>query len=187
VLEVAASLFRTRGYDAATAREIAAALGIQKASLYHHTRGKGALLYQVCAESLRRIRHDVDAAALAEGSPIERVRRVVAAHVTSLLRDQDQHATSLLEIRALSDGNRAKVAALRDAHEHELQTLIERAQQAGGIRAAIPAHVLTLFLLSLTNRSMLWFRKDGPLTAEAFGQIFASIFLTGVAAVPAAR
>src|ERR1700736_4491663 len=40
LLSAAASLFRQKGYSASTTREIAALLGINKASLYHHIKGK---------------------------------------------------------------------------------------------------------------------------------------------------
>jgi TetR/AcrR family transcriptional regulator, cholesterol catabolism regulator len=185
VLDVAASLFRTKGYDATTAREIAAVLGIQKASLYHHTRGKGHLLHQVCSESLERIRQDVSSAVSGTVDPLERMRRLVFAHVSSLLRHQDQHATSLIELRALSGNDRATVETLREAHERFVRSVLEDGQHAGVLRTDVPAGFLALQLFSLTNRAMLWFRPDGPLSPDDLGHIFASLFLAGVESKPA--
>lgn len=182
IFSVAASLFRAQGYDATTAREIASVLGIQKASLYHHTRGKAHLLHQVCTTALRQIRKDVLAATEHLGDPLERTRQLVIAHVTSLLRHQDQHAASLLEARALSGDHQTDVSLLRDAHESLVRQILEAAQTAGALRGDVPTKYLGLLLFSLTNRSMLWYRPDGPLRPEQLGELFAVLFLSGAAA-----
>ncbi len=187
VLDVAAALFRTKGYDAATAREIAAVLGIQKASLYHHTRGKGHLLYQICTDSLLGLRHDAETAIAATTPPLDRVRRLAVAHVTSLLRHQDQHATSLLELRALSGEERDNVAALREAHEKVVRGVIDDGRRVGVVRTDLPVGMLALHLFSLTNRSMLWFDPEGPLSPERLADVFAAIYLAGISARPSVQ
>lgn len=182
IYTVAARLFRAQGYDATTAREIASVLGIQKASLYHHTRGKAHLLHQVCTTALRQIRNDVLAATNGVADPLEQAQRLVVAHVASLLRHQDQHAASLLESRALSGDHQTDVSLLRDAHESAVRQVIEGAQRAGALRDDIPTKYLSLLLFSLTNRTMLWYRPEGPLRPETLGEVFAAMFLGGVAA-----
>lgn len=52
---VATDLFIRQGYDATSLREIAAALGIQKASLYYHFESKEAIVESVLAERLREL------------------------------------------------------------------------------------------------------------------------------------
>lgn len=182
IFAVSARLFRSQGYDATTAREIAAVLGIQKASLYHHTRGKAHLLHQVCTSALKQIRTDVQAATEGVADPLDRARRLVIAHVTSLLRYQDQHAAALLESRALSGEHQSDVRLLKDAHESLVRGILEGAQQGGALRTDIPAKYLGLLLFSLTNRSMLWYRPDGALRPEQLGELFAVLFLAGAAA-----
>lgn len=179
---VSAALFRSQGYDATTAREIASVLGIQKASLYHHTRGKAHLLHQVCTTALHQIRTDVQTATAGVDDGLERARRLVVAHVTSLLEHQDQHATSLLETRALSGEHRSDVNLLHDAHQSLVRSVLESSQNDGALRADIPAKYLSLLLFSLTNRSMLWYRPGGALRPDQLGAMFAALFLSGAAA-----
>jgi AcrR family transcriptional regulator len=187
VLDAAAFLFRTKGYDATTAREIASLLGIQKASLYHHTRSKSRLLHAVCTKSLQSIQGDVGTAVALAIDPLERLRVLTAAHVDSLLRHQNQHATSLLELRALSGDDRAAVAALREAYETFVRSVIDDGRRAGVIRTDLPSSLLTLYLFSLTNRTMLWFRPEGPLAPDQLGSLFASLFLSGASAAVSAH
>jgi len=69
LLTVAAQLFHEQGYAATSTRELASILGITKASLYHHIRGKEDLLHAICLESLRRVHGDVAAALDTETAP----------------------------------------------------------------------------------------------------------------------
>ena len=48
VLETATRLFTERGYDAASIRDLAAALAMRPSSLYHHFQGKQHILFAIC-------------------------------------------------------------------------------------------------------------------------------------------
>jgi len=69
VLQAAERLFAERGYAAVTLRDIAAAVGIRHASLYHHAPGgKEELFIEVTERSLERHRHGLTSA-LAHAEP----------------------------------------------------------------------------------------------------------------------
>ena len=52
-------MFRDRGYDATSVSDIARALGMTKAGLYHHFESKEALLFEIMMYGLDRVRDDV--------------------------------------------------------------------------------------------------------------------------------
>ena len=53
ILEVAARLFTSKGYAATSTRDIAEAVGIRKASLYYHFAGKGEIVTELLAQTIR--------------------------------------------------------------------------------------------------------------------------------------
>ncbi len=55
IVAAAAKVFRTKGYHAATVRDIADEVGILKGSLYHHFESKEALLYLVVKEPIAQM------------------------------------------------------------------------------------------------------------------------------------
>lgn len=79
VLAAAERLFAQRGYAAVTLRDIAAAVGIRHASLYHHVPGgKQELFVEVTARNLRRHRAGLQQA-VAQAAPDVRARLRAAA------------------------------------------------------------------------------------------------------------
>jgi AcrR family transcriptional regulator len=180
LLDTAAKVFWTKGYASTTTREIAALLGVQKASLYHHVSRKEDLLYEICVASLEHIRAAVQIAVDAQADPLERIRTLIRAHVGAMLEDQDKHSTMLTELRALSEDRRAEVIALRDTYERVVRSVLERAQDAGAIRDDIPVKYLALGLLDLLNWAIFWFQPGGPMSADELGELFVTLYLSGV-------
>ena len=117
VLEAAAALFGRKGFAGTSTRELAAALGMQSASLYHHIGSKDDLLFRVCADSIARMRESTERAIASEDEAVARIRAVIEAHVRTSLADRDAHATMLSELRSLRPERRAEVVALRDEYE----------------------------------------------------------------------
>ena len=180
LLDIAAALFWSKGYAATTTREIAAVLGIRKASLYHHVRHKEDLLYDICVASLEHIGQAVRSAVSSVDDPLERVRVLIAAHVRAMLVHQDMHSTMLTELRALTAPRRAEIVRLRDGYEQLVRETLAAAQQAGLLRADVPAKYLCLSLLDQLNWAIFWFKREGELSAETLADVFTTLYLNGV-------
>jgi TetR/AcrR family transcriptional regulator, cholesterol catabolism regulator len=181
LFDTAAELFCHKGYAATTTREIATAVGIQQASLYHHMASKEDLVYKICRSSLEQFLADVPAAVDQVACPLERVRVFIRAHLATLLRYQKRNVTMLTELRAISSRHRAEVLALRQKYERFVRSIIENAQTAGMIRDDVPAKYLSLALLSILNHAALWFRKDQALLEDQLAGVFTKVFLEGAA------
>jgi AcrR family transcriptional regulator len=179
LLKAAVALFSSQGYTATSTREVAALLGMQKASLYYHIESKEDLLYFICQSSLERIRADVEAAMQNVEDPLVRTRILIRAHVESMLRDVDEHTTTLAEMHALSKDRLAKVVLLRSSYEDLVRSVLRGGQGAGVLRTDIDAKYLSLVLLGLMNRVLVWYRKRGPLSPREIGQVLGEIYLTG--------
>ncbi len=179
LLDAAAELFWAKGYASTTTREIAAVLGVRKASLYHHMGSKEDLLFKISVNSLEHITRAVAAVAEATDDPTERVRTLIAAHVASMIADQNKHSVMLTELRALSPGRRSQIVAMRDDYERLVYGVLERACIAGALRRDVPVKYLTLSLLNLLNWSIFWFQREGGLSPERLAEYLATLYLSG--------
>jgi TetR/AcrR family transcriptional regulator, cholesterol catabolism regulator len=179
LLAAAAALFRSKGYEASSIRELASLLGIQSGSLYYHIGKKEDLLYDLCVSVLEQNIQLVRQAVAEQETPLDGVRAMIRTHVVRAMEEPDKHATMLFELRALSDDRRAEVLRLRAAYEDLTRQTISDAQAAGVIRRDIEAKYLTLALLNLLNWSILWFKPGHPLTSEQLSELLTRLFLEG--------
>jgi len=183
LLDTAAVLFARQSYALTSTREIAAQVGIQKASLYYHIETKEDLLYEICKSAIQQIRADSEAALERASNPLERTAMLIRAHIESLLLAHDRHLAALADMSSLSDRRRAEVAALRDGYEALVRSVLEQGQTSGALRRDVPVKYLCLALLGLLNRVLVWFRPAGPLSPGQIGALFANIYVTGAASV----
>jgi AcrR family transcriptional regulator len=179
VLDVAAGLFREKGYAGTTTRELAQALGIQKASLYHYITSKEELLFDISMESLRRITEAV-AGASATATSDRRLESMIERHVETALGDRNLHTTMLVERHALRPEHLTQVRDKRDRYEQLLQAAIHAEQNAGHLRVDIDARWLTKALLNLLNWTIFWFDPNGSMSPKHLAEILATVFLDGV-------
>ena len=122
LLGIAADLFRRKGFARATTRELAALLGLKKASLYHYVSSKQELLYDICIDSLNTISDEVRRA-IDEAPQPDRLVAAIRAHVETACRDQAMHAVMLIELRALAPERYTEVVDARSAYEQQLRAV----------------------------------------------------------------
>jgi TetR/AcrR family transcriptional regulator, cholesterol catabolism regulator len=175
----AARLFREQGYAAATTRELARRLGINKASLYYHVAKKEDLLYQICMVAMARIHEAVAAAIESETEPAERVRALIRAHLQSTLTDLDMHATMMLEMKYLTGRQREEVMEARDRFEGLVGSTVAAARRAGAIRHDMPASYLRILLLNLLNWPLTWYVPGAGMTPEKLSSYTYELYMNG--------
>lgn len=181
MLRVSSELFLERGYASTSIRDIAAALSIQSASLYHYIDSKEELLYDICMVSLNELLDDVSTA-VSETEPGLKLQALVRAHTLSAIANRHMHATRLIEMRFLTEEHHKVVAQSRDQYEALVRDIIGTAQEQGFVRTDIQAKYLTLTLLNLLNWTIFWFRDQRPLRPEEVAGHLYTVFHDGVAA-----
>lgn len=179
LLAEGASLFRERGYNATTTREISARLGINKASLYYHVPSKEGLLHDICVESLRRTKMALSDALAAQEDKSQWIMTLIHAHVRSMLTDLEMHATMLFEMRSLTGDYYADVKASRDEYEAMVLETVTAVQAAGALRGDLTAKQLTMGLLNLLNWTLSWWNPDGSLTPDQLADLLGDMYLNG--------
>ncbi|WP_111495663.1 TetR/AcrR family transcriptional regulator [Marinobacter bohaiensis] len=161
LLHEAARLFREKGYERTTVRDLAAAVGIQSGSLFHHFRSKEDILKAVMEETIilntELMRHALRQAA----TPRERLRALIRCELESI-NGQTGEAMAVLvfEWRSLSATSQQDVLHLRDVYEAMwLEVLGEL--KANGATAADP-FLTRRMLTGALSWTVTWYRPDGP-------------------------
>ena len=168
LIGAAARLFRTKGFDATSTRDIAAAADMQSGSPFYFFQSKQALLHAVMQEGMARV-EGRQAAALkglgARAPAQDQLRTLVRQHFEVLLGpESDFIPVMLYEWRSLTDAQRLDVGAQKDAYEAAWMPALRALHRAGRLRAK--PDVARLFIFGALNWSVQWFSARGTLTLD---------------------
>lgn len=160
IVQTVNRLLAEKGFDAMTVDEVAAGVGIAKASLYKHFASKEDL----AAAAMVRVLHRTQAflATLPESDvPVEKLRAVARwAMEVQLAGEMPSLPSQNSSLRANLLGNKAYLDALVTVSD-ELGGWIEDAQQQGQLGTRLPAIVVLYTLYARACDPVLEFLKAG--------------------------
>lgn len=175
VLDAAARLFRTRGFEGTSVRDIARAVGMLPGSLYCHFETKESLLVAVYVKGVRQISDAVRSAVDRQTDPWDRLEAACVAHLEAILHDDD-YAQVVVRVRPAdvpaADGN---LIELRNQYESLFDGLIRELPLARGT----DRRVLRLMLIGALNWSQTWYRPNGRLNPRAIARRFIALLRQG--------
>ena len=159
LIRVAARLFREKGFDGTTTRDIADAVGMRSGSSYYHFANKHELLMAVMEEGLRLGLARLQTA-LADKtlSAPERFSRLVRTHY-GILHDagSDFIPVMLYDWHALPAQYKRRIIELKDGYDTIWQDTIDELHAQGLLRA--DARLARLMILGAINFSATWYRS----------------------------
>ncbi len=169
LLQVAAHLFRNKGYERTTVRDLAGAVGIQSGSIFHHFKSKDEILRAVMEETIRYNTALMEAALSEADSVRERVLALIRCELQSIMGGSGEAMAVLVyEWRSLSAEAQVRVLALRDIYENLWMQVLGEAKAAGYIRGDL--FVTRRFLTGALSWTITWFRADGSMSLEQLAE-----------------
>lgn len=179
LLAVAEGLFAERGFQATSIRDVAAALELQAGSLYAHIDSKDDLLWESVSAAADRFFAAVEPIVQSDLVPIEKLRRVIAAHVAVITENLAAAAVFSTEWRHLADKRKLRFAARRDDYEGMVRSLVVDCIREG-LFAAVDEKFATLLILSSINWIYQWYSPDGPMTADEISRKLTDMLFNGL-------
>lgn len=179
VYRTAAKIILQKGYDATSVSDIADALGITKAGLYHYIRGKTELLYEIMSFGLEELEREVMAPAGAIADPEERLRFVITTHARLVTRGDGAVTILVDEARALTAAQNRKVTKLKRAYLDAIRATLDELRAAGKLRD-VDTTVAAFNIIASVNWLSRWYQPDGALTAAEIAEEMTDILLYGI-------
>jgi AcrR family transcriptional regulator len=169
LLQTAAHLFRNKGFERTTVRDLASAVGIQSGSIFHHFKSKDEILRAVMEETIR-YNTALMRAALAEARGVrERVLALIRCELQSIMGGTGEAMAVLVyEWRSLSQDGQRQVLALRDIYEDLWLEVLGQAKDAGYIRGDV--FITRRFLTGALSWTTTWFRAEGCLSLDQLAE-----------------
>jgi len=186
IIAAAGRAFLAKGYRATSFRDIADAVGIDRASLYYYFESKHELFRAATSVAVQRNIAEAEgivASAQAPGAKLtEILQRLLSSYTDRdypymfiFLQEDVNQLTEDPEddwAREMNDFSRR--------YERAITAVIAEGAECGAFVLAGPPHVLTKTVIGMANWLQRWYRADGPMSAAEIADVFASTFLYGV-------
>jgi AcrR family transcriptional regulator len=180
ICSVAARVFYDKGYDGASMQDIADAVGLTKAGLYHHVRSKDRLLFEIMNYGMDILDEAVLSKVRGIREPRERLRQLIAGHIDLVVRTRNLEITVILhENRSLKGPLRARINARKRDYIRFLESTIEEVRTATPCRPAISSRLAAFALLGMINWLYQWYELGGAVSEEELVLSSTRFFLRG--------
>jgi TetR/AcrR family transcriptional regulator, cholesterol catabolism regulator len=165
LLRASAKLFREKGYDGTSVRDIAQATGLQSGSWVYHFPTKQEILVAVMEEGLNDALARIEAIARRDLAPRRKFEALVRAHLDTILEPgQDFIPVVLYEWRSLEPAVMPRVTAPLKRYEAVWKSAIAELRATGDWPRRTRIDALLLF--GALNWMARWYVPGGPLDLD---------------------
>ncbi|MCK5792993.1 MAG: TetR family transcriptional regulator [Ketobacter sp.] len=171
LLAAAAHLFRNKGFERTTVRDLAQEVGIQSGSIFHHFKTKEEILRCVMEEVIHfntdRMRED-----MAQSSdPREKLLALIRSELVSINGNTGEAmAVLIFEWRCLKPESQAYILELRSHYERIWLDTLAECQAAGLVDPKRDVFILRRFLAGAISWSHYWYKPGGQMDIQQMAE-----------------
>ena len=186
IIAAAGQVFLAKGYRSTSFKDIADAVGVDRASLYYYFESKHDLFRVATSTAVARNVDDAEHIARADRDPAEKLAEIVAKLLQSYTHTDFPYMFIFLQedvnhIAEDPDEPWAReMNELTRRYERAVTSILEAGVDRGEFVLAGPPRVLTKALIGMANWTHRWYRSDGPLAAAEIADTFAKTLLHGI-------
>lgn len=179
ILDAAAQIFRQKGFHGASMNDIAHAVRLQKASLYHHVSSKQEILFELLDHALKLLLERISTIKDQDLSADKKLQMMIREYLKILADNLDLAAVLLFEHRALERKQHARHVPSRDKFESLWREVLAEGVESGLFECDDIALAVRSLLGSM-NWTITWFRPEGDKTIEQIADDYSCLLLNGL-------
>ena len=183
IYRVAAEIMCRKGYEATSMNDIADAVGLTKAGMYHYIQGKEHLLFQIMSFAMDMVDQNVIAPTRDIADPEERLRALVERHAGRILEVGGEVTILLEEMWALTPAHRRTIRSRKREYFQMVRETLRQLASAGKLRPVDPS-VATFSLFGMINWISRWYRREGKIHRDVVLKDFTEIAVSSVLKTP---
>lgn len=140
-----------KGFHETSMREIAAAAGLGKSTLYDYFQSKDDILTFVIEEATHEVAQRAQAIACLDLPPDERLRRIMQMHMAYMQANESLLLRLSAEVQRLGTESRRCIQQQRYAYQDLVASVIQEGIARGCFRRVTPLHAARLLVNSLLS------------------------------------
>ena len=179
IVNVAAKLFKQKGFVATSMRDLAAELGIEAASIYYHFKSKEELLEKICFDMADKFITNAKEVNDIYFNAEEKLKMAIKLHVETITENQNQSSVFLSEWRNLSEPRLKLFRQLRQQYENQF-TIILADGEKEDIFDDVDKKFAVLSILSTINFINEWYKPEGKMNASEIADKLSHFIMGGL-------
>ncbi|MFZ4105006.1 TetR/AcrR family transcriptional regulator [Flavobacterium sp.] len=180
IINVAAKLFKEKGYSAVTVRDIAQDMDIKAASLYNHIKSKQEILVLIVIEIAEEFTNIMDEVLNSDASTIDKLERIIQLHIDITLRNPDALACLNNDWMHLTDSKLIHFIKMRKDYENNFKIIVKTGIENGEIKN-YNIDVIIFSILSTLRTLYIWYNKTNKLSSKSLTDNMIKVLLNGIA------
>lgn len=180
ILDHAAKLFAQAGYETTSINDVAAAMGVSKAAIYHYFPTKQDIYDAIILQTLQGLNEAVEQEVAQESEPAEKLRRFMTAHARYFEQHHTGFVVMLVGFGGMANAEfREEAMRLRDEYEGLLRQIITEAVANKSFRE-VGIGTTSRAVLSLLNWMVRWYKPGTGASAEQLAAEYFELLAGGL-------
>ncbi|TDO26609.1 TetR/AcrR family transcriptional regulator [Sediminibacterium goheungense] len=179
IVTKAASLFREKGFKAASMRDLAEAVGVEAASLYNHIKSKTELLHELCFSVANRFLQKIDEVEAEKIPAIEKIEKLLRFHINEMIHHYEEVYVSDREWKHLADPYLSNFQNQRRIYRKRFAAIIESGIRNHEVKK-IDAPTAVLIMLHAISGIESWHRSTQKISAAELEENMVTILVGGL-------
>jgi AcrR family transcriptional regulator len=179
MLRVAAELFRNKGYDRSTMDDVAREVGILKGSLYYYFDSKQEILDEILLKPREHLLKRLERIVASDAPATKKLGQAITEFVTAFDIEYPAMSVAVYERFDRSVEQRDQIRHLRRRVQEIFEQIVQEGISEGSLRTD-NVKMATFAIAGMCNWLSTWYQKDGELSAQSIGDLFADLILNGL-------
>jgi TetR/AcrR family transcriptional regulator, cholesterol catabolism regulator len=179
IIEIAARLFRERGFSATSMRDLAEQVGVEAASLYNHISSKAELLQEICFKVANQFTNNIEAIEKQQVSAVKKLETILRFHIQQMVNHYEEVYVTDREWKHLTEPYLSNMQTQRRVYRQRLASIIEDGIQKAEIKK-VDAPTAVLIMLHAVSGIESWHRSTKKISGEMLEENMVTILTGGL-------
>ena len=181
ILSAAAKIFREKGYQRATIKDVADEVGLLKGSIYYYIKSKQELLYKIGIAPLKATTEKLKEVVNQDISPEEKLKLAIKTRLKAFDEFYPEILVFLHErFDELSEDERSFLKKGQKEDEEFWRKILTEGMERDVFRKDMDLKITAQAIIGMCHWMYKWYKKDGRLTTDQIAEVFSEFALNGI-------
>jgi len=179
ILNKAAALFKEKGYQAASMRDLAEIVGVEAASLYNHIKSKNDLLNEICFKVANKYNQKLSNIEAENSTCLSKIESLLRFHIQEMVENFEEVFVSDREWKHLTEPYLTNFQTQRKTYRKRFAAMIDAGIKNKEIKK-IDSTTAVLIMLHAISGIESWHRSKQKISGKALEESMITILVGGL-------